>query len=394
MTVTDIFDLQALARRRLASAVYCYIENGGYEEETLRRNRRDLGRLAFVPRVLNDVSSRNTETVIGADKLKMPVILAPVGACGLAYPNGEMEAAKAAKAFGVPFCLSTLSICTIEDVAEAVQAPFWFQLYMMNDKQVTDVLVRRAKEAGCSTLVLSMDLHVRSQRHSEEKHGLKAPPKIGLGTIWDGLTHPDWTFPMVFSRRRTFGNLIGLVPDAKNVFRITEWLERQFDATLSLEDVDWARSVWPGKLFVKGVIHPGEAKSCIEHGADGVIVSNHGGRQVDGAVSTIAALPRVVDAVNGKGIVLADSGIRSGMDVLKMIARGADGCLIGRAYMYGLAAMGGRGVYRALDIIYNELDQTMGLCGCVDIRDLPDDLLVDEETLVASARPRSRASLR
>ncbi len=377
MVITDIRDLERLARKRLPKIVSTYVENGGYEEETLRRNRDDLKAFSLVPRILNDVSERSLVCDMAGTHASMPIALAPVGACGLTYPNGEVEAAIAAKDAGVPFCLSTLSIATIEDVAKATRWPFWFQLYMMKEKRVTEALVERAYAANCSALVVSMDLHVRSQRHGEQKHGLEAPPKFNLPNIMDALTHPRWLFSMIRSKRRTFGNLIGLVKDAKSISKITKWLERQFDPTLSLKDIEWARSVWPRTLLIKGVLNAEEARQCIEHGADGVIVSNHGGRQVDGAVSTISVLPTIVDAVAGKGFVFVDSGIRSGIDVLKMLARGADGCLIGRAYLYGLAAMGRKGVLKALDIIRTELDQNMALCGVRDIKQLPAGLMVE-----------------
>jgi L-lactate dehydrogenase (cytochrome) len=253
---------------------------------------------------------------------------------------------------------------------------------MMKVGSETEGLVRRAKEARCSTLILGFDLHVRSQRHGEQKHGLIAPPRVDIPNIWDAATHPRWLFPMIRSRHHTFGNLIGLKKDAKNVPVTTKWLEHQYDPTLSIKDIQWARSVWPGKLLVKGVLHPEDAKRCVESGADGVIVSNHGGRQVDGAVSTIGILPAVVDAVKGKGTVLVDSGLRSGIDVLKMLARGADGCLIGRAYMYGLAAEGRKGVTKALEIIHAELDQNMALCGLSGFGALPKDLLVESDELL------------
>jgi L-lactate dehydrogenase (cytochrome) len=392
--VTNIRDLHLLAKQRLPKSVYTYVANGGYEEETLARNRRDLESFALVPRVLNDVSNRSTAVEMAGFPASMPVALAPVGACGLAFPNGEVEAAKAAKAKGVPFCLSTLSIATIEDVADGIHSPFWFQLYLMKDKNVNEALVRRALDAGCSTLVLSMDLHVRSQRHGEQKRGIGAPPKMGLTNIWDGLTHPGWLFSMIHSKRRTFGNLIGLVEHAGNVGHLTRWLEDQFDPTLGTKDIDWARRLWPGKLLVKGIMHPQDAVDCFDHGADGVIVSNHGGRQVDGAVSTVSILPRIVEAVQGRGQVFVDSGIRSGIDVLKMMARGADGCLIGRAYVYGLAATGGKGVEKALEIIATELDQNMALCGIRNIKELPNDILVGDHEFQLDSSPHSvRASL-
>ena len=372
---TDIADLHAAARRKLPAIVYEYVAGGGYEEETLRRNRRDLEALALLPRVLNDVSRRNLSTTLAGDAASIPVALAPVGALGLTCANGEMHAARAAHAFGVPYCLSTLSIATIEDVAEATGAPFWFQLYLMRDRKVDDALIKRAYDAGCSALVFSMDLHVRSLRHREQKRGLGAPPEISLGNIWDGLTHPSWLLPMVGSKRRTFGNLIGLVPDAKNVGKVTCWLEEQFDPSISAETVKWLRKIWNRKLIVKGVLHPDEARLCAELGVDAIVVSNHGWRQVDGAVSTASVLPYIVEAVNGGTQVIVDSGIRSGMDILKMLALGADGCMIGRAYVYGLAVAGEKGVSLALEILRTELDQTMGLCGVTDVNNLPGDLL-------------------
>ncbi len=375
MIVTDIADLERLARKRLPNIVATYVENGGYEEETLRRNRSALERIELTPRVLNDVSKRSLSVPMAGANAAMPVALAPVGACGLTYPNAEVEAARAAKECGVPFCLSTLSIASIEDVAAATRWPFWFQLYLMREKRVGEALVERANNAGCSALVLSMDLHVRSQRHGEHKLGLIAPPRIDLRTLYDVLTHPRWLLSMVRSKRRTFGNLISLVPHAKNVAKITEWLETQFDPRLSNKDIEWVRSRWPRKLLVKGILHPEDARSAIEHGADGVIVSNHGGRQVDGAIATVEVLPRIVDAVAGKGEVFVDSGIRSGIDVLRMMALGASGCLIGRAYLYGLAANGKKGVLKALEIIRKELDQNMALCGVRDIKNLPSDLI-------------------
>lgn len=391
--ITNIADLQRAARRRLPAIVYDYISGGGYEMETLRRNRRDLEGVSLLPRVLNDVGNRSASVELLGSRVSMPLALAPVGACGIAYPNGEVEAALAAKKAGVPFCLSTLSIATIEDVAEAIRIPFWFQLYLMRDKGVGEALVERAKNAGCSTIVVSMDLHVRSQRHGEQKHGLVAPPRIDLANAVDALVHPRWLFPMVRSRRRTFGNLVGLVPDAKNVGKLTQWLEEQFDPTLSAKDIEWARKVWPGKLVIKGILHPEEARRCFELGADAVVVSNHGGRQVDGAVSTTSMLPSILDAVGGRGPVLIDGGIRSGIDVLKMLGLGADGCLIGRAYMYGLAAAGRLGVSKALDIIYTELDQHMALCGVSDLRKLPADLIARFTSLQGNQTMRSSISL-
>lgn len=381
----NIADLQATARRRLPKIIFDYIEGGGYEEETLRRNRRAFEGFALRPRVLNDVSRRSTVVELFGETLDMPVVLAPVGMAGAAYPNGEVHAARAAQSCGVPFCLSTLSIASIEDVAEAVQGPFWFQLYLMRDRRVSEALIGRAREAGCSTLVLTLDLHVRSRRHRDERNGLTAPPRITAANLAQVAAHPAWLLRMASSRRRTFGNLISLAPDAENLFAVTQWIVAQSDDTVSPRDVEWVRSLWPGKLLVKGVLHPQDAVLAIERGVDGVIVSNHGGRQVDGVLSTLAALPGVVEAVQGRVPVLVDSGVRSGIDVLKALSLGAAACLIGRAFMYGLAAGGEAGVRQALSFIRGELDDTMALCGVTDLRRLPEDLLQEDENGVASS---------
>lgn len=386
MKVTDIQDLHLLAKRRLPAMIYAYISNGGYEQETLAWNRRDLDRFALVPRVIFDVSTRSMKTTLAGDEAIMPVALAPVGACGLAHVDGEIGSAVAAKKESVPFTLSTLSIDTLEEVAKATQSPFWFQLYLLKDRSVTKGLIKRALDCGVSNLLLSLDVHVRSQRHPEQRHGLMAPPRVNLANIWDALSHPRWLFPMIGSKHKTFGNLLGLYEHAKSVAKTTEWLETQFDPTIDLETIEWLRDLWPRKLFVKGLLHPQDARLCIEHGCDGVVVSNHGGRQADGVVSTCSILPWVVKEVAGRGQVLVDSGIRSGIDVLKMLALGADGCLIGRAYMYGLAAMGQEGVEMALGIIRKELDQTMGLCGITDIHRLPPDLITEHENLMLDIR--------
>lgn len=382
MEITNVRDLLPIARRRLPGMCYAYISNGGFEQETLRWNIEDLDRFALMPHVLNDVSHRSTQVKLSSHDATMPVALAPVGACGIAYPNGEIEAALAAKDHGVPFTLSTLSICTLEDVAEAVQSPFWFQLYWFKDRDVSEGLIKRAADCNCSTLILSLDCHVRSERYPEQKMGLLAPPRIDAGTISDALFHPRWLFSMIRSKRRTFGNLIGLYENANSVAKTTEWLEGQFDASITAETIQYIRRLWPRQFFVKGVLHPIEARKCIEAGADGVIISNHGGRQADGVCSTCAALPWAVEEVGGRGQVLVDGGIRSGVDVLKMMALGANGCLIGRAYMYGLGAMGRKGVEKVLDIIHKELDLNMGLCGVSDINALPPGLCVERTSLL------------
>lgn len=373
----DIEDLRRAARRRLPSFVCGYVEGGGFEEETLRKNRDDIRQVSMVPRALNDVAHRNLKKQILGEESSMPLILAPVGAAGFTHPNGEVEAARAAHKRGIPFCLSTLSINTIEDVAEAIKAPFWFQLYFWLDRGVVKGLIERAKAANCSTLILSLDCHVRSQRHREQRGGLTAPLIPTIPMAFDALCHPRWLFPMLTSKRWTFGNLEGLVPHARNVPKISEWIEEQFDPTIGPKHIEYLREVWPGKLLVKGLMHPQDARQAISAGADGVILSNHGGRQVDGVTSTISMIGPVVDAVGGRGQVFVDGGIRSGIDLLKMLAFGADACLIGRAYIYGLAAAGEKGVDRAIGIIEKELDQTLGLCGITDVNEIPRDLLFE-----------------
>ena len=387
MLVTNIFDLRELARRRLPRMFWDYLERGGYHEETLARNRSDLKDLALTARVLNDVSQRNVSCNLLGEHCDFPLILAPVGGCGIFHPNGEMHAAKAANAHGIPFCLSTLSVCTIEDVAEV--APLWFQLYLFKDRGLGRALIERAKVARCSTLILSMDVHVRSSRYSEQKDGLSAPIKINPSSVWDVISHTSWLLSMMKSKRRTFGNLAAEIPQCKTVFGATKWLEDQWDPTLSVKEVEWVRKLWPGKLVVKGILHPADAKLAVKAGADAVAISNHGGRQVDGAVSTVSMIPAVVDAVHGKAQVFVDSGIRTGIDMLKMLARGADGCLVGRAYCYGLAAHGECGVNEAIEILRRELDETMALCGATDVRKLPADLAVDRQVFLDSEAKRA-----
>lgn len=377
--VTNIADLERRAKKRLPAIVYEYLEGGAYNEETLRRNRADLEALGFVPRVLRDVSQRTTGKIMLGERCSLPLAIAPVGAAGILYPNAEVHAARAAAAAGVPFCLGTLSICTIEEIAEAIDRPFWFQLYFVKDRGVVKELIDRAIAAGCSALLLSMDLHVRSSRYREQKHGLIAPPKVTFANIWDGLVHPRYLLSMIHSRHHTFGNLKSLVPEAKNVFDASCWLEDQWNPSLSIADIEWVRSVWPGKLLIKGVMHPQDAIQCIDVGADGVVVSNHGGRQVGGAVSTVSILPEVAQAVGDRGEVLVDSGIRTGVDILRMIASGATGCLTGRAFYYGISADGEDGGRKALEILATELDETMALCGVNDLDHLPTDLMVNTE---------------
>ncbi|HEY3780856.1 MAG TPA: alpha-hydroxy acid oxidase [Fimbriimonadaceae bacterium] len=378
-TITDVDDLRAAAKRRLPGFIFDYLERGAYQEETLRRNTSDLHKIQLRAKVLNDVSMRSTATTLLGTDVSFPAVIAPMGAEGIFSPNGEIHAAIAARDAGIPFCLSTLSIDSMEDVAKAANAPFWFQLYLTKDRGVSASLIDRAKAAGCSALVLSMDVHVRSRRHSEVKGGLTAPPKPNFTNVIETLFKPWWGLGMLHSKHWTFGNLKSEVKECRNIFTATEWLENQWDPSLSTKDVEWVRNRWGGKFVVKGVLHPDDARTLADMGVDAVSVSNHGGRQVDGAASTTAMLPSIVNAVNGRSQVFVDSGVRTGIDILKMLALGADACLIGRPIGYALGARGQEGVEMALCFLKGELDETMALCGITSVHDLPPDLAIIPE---------------
>ena len=367
--VTCIDDLRSMAKRRVARAVFEYVDCGSYDERTLRANRADLASLALRQRVGIDVEQRALGTTMAGHEVRMPVALAPVGLTGLNWADGEMLAARAAERFGVPFTLSTMSICSIEDVASAVTKPFWFQLYVMRDRGFSASLVERAKAAGCSALMLTLDLQIQGQRHRDLKNGLAVPPKLTLGTALDVMTKPGWALNVLRGRRKSFGNLEGRIPDAKSLTTLSHWIAGQFDPTLSWKDVEWVKGLWGRKLILKGILDAEDAKIAVQSGVDAIVVSNHGGRQLDGAVSSIRALPEVVDAVGNELEVWFDGGIRSGQDVLRALALGARGTLIGRAFAYGLGAMGEAGVTRALEVIEKELDVTLALCGLRDVRD-------------------------
>jgi L-lactate dehydrogenase (cytochrome) len=367
--VTDIEDLRRLSKKRVAKAIFDYVDRGSYSEATLRANRADLESLTLRQRVAIDVDRRSTRTTMVGQEVAMPVALAPTGLTGLNWADGEMLAARAAERFGVPFCLSTMSICSIEDVAGAVTRPFWFQLYVMRDRGFAASLIERAKAAGCSALVLTLDLQVQGQRHQDIKNGLAVPPRLTLGTFFDVLSKPSWALNVLMGRRKSFGNLEGRIPNADSLSTLSQWIAGQFDPTLSWKDVEWVRGLWGGKIILKGILDPEDAKIAASTGADAIVVSNHGGRQLDGASSSIRALPEVADAVGSSIEVLFDGGIRSGQDVLKALALGARGTMIGRAFLYGLGAMGEKGVTRTLEIIRNELDVTMALCGLRDVKD-------------------------
>jgi L-lactate dehydrogenase (cytochrome) len=367
--VTDIEDLRRLSKKRVAKAIFDYVDRGSYSEATLRANRTDLESLTLRQRVAIDVDRRSTRSTMIGQEVAMPVALAPTGLTGLNWANGEMLAARAAERFGVPFCLSTMSICSIEDVASVVTRPFWFQLYVMRDRGFAASLIERAKAAGCSALMLTLDLQVQGQRHQDIKNGLAVPPRLTLASFLDIVTKPGWALNVLSGKRKSFGNLEGRIPNADSLTTLSQWIAGQFDPTLSWKDVEWVRRLWGGKIILKGILDPEDAKIAASTGADAIVVSNHGGRQLDGASSSIRALPEVVDAVGDRVEVLFDGGIRSGQDVLKALALGAKGTMIGRAFLYGLGAMGERGVTRTLEIIRNELDVTMALCGLRDVKD-------------------------
>ena len=373
--VTCIEDLRQLSRRRIARAIFDYVDCGSYTEATLRANRADLDLLTLRQRVGIDVDRRSTRGTMLGEEVSMPVGLAPVGLTGLNWADGEILAARAAQRFGVPFTLSTMSICSIEDVAGAVEKPFWFQLYVMRDRGFAASLIERAKAAGCSALVLTLDLQIQGQRHRDLKNGLAVPPKLTFGTALDIMMKPGWALNVLRGKRKSFGNLEGRIPDAKSLTTLSQWIAGQFDPTLSWKDVEWVKNLWGGKLVLKGILDAEDAKVAAQSGADAIVVSNHGGRQLDGTMSSIRALPDVVDAAADRIEVWFDGGIRGGQDVLKALALGAHATLIGRAFAYGLGAMGEAGVSRALEIIQRELDVTMALCGLRSVREANPSIL-------------------
>ena len=367
--VTNIDDLRRMARRRVARAVFDYVDRGSYDEQTLRANRADLELLHFRQRVAIDVDRRSTRATMLGEEVAMPVAIAPVGLTGLNWADGEILGARAAQKFGIPFTLSTMSICSIEDVAGAVAKPFWFQLYVMRDRGFSASLIERAKAAKCSALMLTLDLQIQGQRHRDLKNGLAVPPKLTLGTALDMMAKPGWVLNVLTGRRKSFGNLEGRIPDAKSLTTLSQWIAGQFDPTLSWKDVAWVRKLWGGKLILKGILDVEDAKIAASTGADALVVSNHGGRQLDGTVSSIRALPEVAQAVGDRIEVLFDGGIRSGQDVLRALALGAKGTMIGKSFAWGLGAMGEAGVAKVLEILHKELDVTMALCGLRDVKD-------------------------
>jgi len=369
--VTSIFDLEALARKRLPKVIFDFVHGGSYEQVTLNRNLEDMRRLTIRQHDLRAVDERKTAVTMVGDAAKIPLAIGPTGLAGLTWANGEVEAARAAAEFGIPYCLSTMSICSIEDVAEATGKPFWFQLYLMKDKGVNESLIHRADKAGCSAMVLTLDLHVQGKRWADAKNGLSVPPKITFGNAIDTAAHLGWLLGMARSKRRTFGNLQDEVKQAKHLSALTEWIEAQFDPAFDADTVKWVRKLWTRKLILKGIMHPDDARAAIDLGADAIIVSNHGGRQLDGAPSSISVLPEIAEAVKGKIEVFFDGGLRTGFDIVKAMGRGADSCLTGRGYLYGLAARGRAGVACALKLFEDELNDCMILAGLTDIAAVP-----------------------
>jgi L-lactate dehydrogenase (cytochrome) len=373
--ITCIEDLRQLHKRRVPKAFFDYADRGSYSEDTLRANHDDLQQIKFRQRVLVDVSKRDLSTTILGEPAAMPLILAPVGLLGMQHGDGEILACRAAQAAGIPFTQSTMSICSIEDIATAVDKPFWFQLYVMKDRGFIKSLIERAIAAKCSALVLTVDLQVIGQRHADIKNGMTVPPEWSLSKLFDFASKPAWVAGILRGKRRTFGNLMGHLKGSEDITALSTWINSQFDTTLNWKDIDWIRSIWPGKLILKGILDVEDAEEAAKSGAQALVVSNHGGRQLDGAPSSIEALPEIVDAVGSKMEIMFDGGIRSGQDVMRALALGAKSCMIGRAFVYGLGAGGQAGVAKALDLLAKELTTTMGLCGVNTIAEIDDRVL-------------------
>ena len=375
--ITNIEDLRVLAEKRVPRMFYDYADSGSWTEGTYRSNETDFQKIKLRQRVAINMDGRSTASTMVGQKVAMPVALAPVGLTGMQHADGEILAARAAKAFGVPFTLSTMSICSIEDVAQGTgNHPFWFQVYVIKDRGFIERLIERARAANCSALVLTLDLQIIGQRHKDLKNGLSAPPKMTLPNILNMMTKPRWGLGMLGTKRRVFGNIVGHVTGVEDMGSLSQWTASQFDPTLNWNDVEWIKKRWGGKLILKGIQDVEDARLAVSSGADALIVSNHGGRQLDGAESSIRALPAIVDAVGKEIEVHMDGGIRSGQDVLKARALGARGTYIGRAYIYGLGALGEAGVTKSLEIIRKELDTTMALCGRTDIETIDKSILL------------------
>ena len=374
--ITNIEDLRVLAQKRVPRMFYDYADSGSWSESTYRANNDDFQSMKFRQRVAVNMENRTLASTMVGLPVAMPVALAPTGLTGMQHADGDILAAKAAEQFGVPFTLSTMSICSIEDVAARTTKPFWFQVYVMKDRAFIERLIDRAKAANCSALVLTLDLQILGQRHKDLKNGLSAPPKLTIANIVNMMTKPRWCLGMAGTPRRSFGNIVGHASDVSDMSSLSSWTAQQFDLALSWKDVEWVKQRWGGKLIIKGIMDQEDARLAVESGADALIVSNHGGRQLDGALSSIRALPSIVDAVGSEIEVHMDGGIRSGQDVIKALALGAKGVYIGRPFLYGLGAMGEQGVTKCLDIIRNELDLTMAFCGLTDVKKVDQRILI------------------
>ncbi|MEM8849703.1 MAG: alpha-hydroxy acid oxidase [Pseudomonadota bacterium] len=378
--ITEIEDLHRIYRRKVPKMFYDYCQSGSWTEQTYRENETDFDLIRLRQRVAVDMEGRSVATTMSGRDVAMPVALAPVGLTGMQHADGEILAAKAAAKFGIPFTLSTMSICSIEDVARHTDAPFWFQLYVMRDEEFVDNLIDRAKAAGCDALVLTLDLQILGQRHKDLKNGLSAPPKLTPASIANLMTKVSWGLGMAQTPRRSFGNIVGHAKGVGDTSSLSSWTAEQFDPKLDWDKIRRIKDKWGGKLILKGILDPEDARMALQVGADAIIVSNHGGRQLDGALSSIRMLPDIVDAVGSEIEIWMDGGVRSGQDVLKAVALGARGVMIGRAYIYGLGALGQKGVTHALDVIHKELDTTMALCGERDIHDVgPHNLLIPKD---------------
>ena len=373
--ITCIEDLRQLHKRRVPKAFFDYADRGSYTEDTLRANSADLQQIKFRQRILVDVSKRDLSTTILGEPSAMPLILAPVGLLGMQHGDGEIHACRAAQAAGIPFTQSTMSICSIEDIAASVDKPFWFQLYVMKDRGFIKSLIERAIAAKCSALVLTVDLQVIGQRHQDIKNGMSVPPEWSLSKLLDFASKPSWVAGVLRGKRRSFGNIVGHVEGTEDLNRLAEWTASQFDTSLNWKDLDWIRSIWPGKLILKGILDVEDAELAAKTGAQAIVVSNHGGRQLDGAPSSIEVLPEIVDSIGSQIEIMFDGGIRTGMDVVRALALGAKSCMIGRAYAYGLGAGGEAGVAKAIDILAREMLTTMGLCGVNTVAEINDDVL-------------------
>jgi L-lactate dehydrogenase (cytochrome) len=375
-----IEDLRQMARRNVPRVFIDYMEAGSYSEHTRDANVQDMTKIKLRQRVLVDVSQRKLSTTVLGEEFAMPLALAPTGLAGMQYADGEILACRAAHAAGIQFCQSTMSICSIEDIGAAVNKPWWFQLYVMRDRGFVKALIERAEKAGCTALFLTVDLPVNGQRHCDQRNGLSVPPRITARTVFDVAIRPRWAWRILNGKRRTFANIDGHMPGGSGFGGMTlaEWTHSQFDVTVSWKDVEWIRSIWPGKLVLKGILDPEDAREALKTGADGIVVSNHGGRQLDGAPSTISALPKIADAIGGQKEILLDSGVRTGQDIFRALALGANACMIGRPFLYGLGAGGEAGVARAIGILRGELDTTMILAGIDDVKKIDHRAIASE----------------